>query len=294
MKIIKWLVILVLLLVLVVGGVIAYGISQIDVLAKSAVEQGGTYAMGVETKVDSVDIGLAAGTFDLAGLKIANPPGFKEPRFLTLDKGGVSVNPQSVQQPVVELPKLSLSGLTVNLEKSGGDANYNTILANLKKLSGDGTSASTPGKRFVVREVAITGVVINADVLGLGAVSPRLSIPIHQVKLLNVGQGQGGVKDSGVTAEQLASIIVQPVPSAAVDTGGLPADILGDLQAQLAQSGDLSEIGVEMVEKLGGTAKHLTGAVEDVARQVEDIGNKARETVDQVKKDLEGLIPGRK
>lgn len=295
MKIIKWLVVIVIVLVLLVGGVIALVVSQIDSVAKTAIENGGTYAMGVETTVDSVDVGLSKGTFDLAGLKIANPAGFKEARFLTLDAGGVAVDAQSLRQPVIDLPTLALSGLTVNLEKSGGSANYTKILDNLKKLtSGSPAGSSSPQNKFIVREVDISKVVVNADVLGLGPVSPRISIPIHEIKLSNVGKGQGGVGDTGVTFEQLASIIVQAVLRSAVDTGGLPAEMLGDLQGQLAQLGDLADVGVEMVEKLGDTAKQLTDAVEDVTNQIDDIGKKGKEAVDEVTKGLENLIPKKK
>lgn len=298
MKIIKWLVICVVIVVILIAAAIGFGISRLDAVAKAGIEQGGTYAMGVETKVDSVDIGLIAGTFDMTGLKIANPAGFKEGKFLTLDKAGVGVNNSTLRAKVIDLPKLSFSGLTVNLEKSISGANYKTILDNLKKVSTDlGSSTKTaPGQQmtFVVRELTISNVTVNAELAGLGAAGPRVTIPIHEVKLTNIGQNQGGVKGSGVTAEQLASIVVQAILNAAVENGGLPADMLGDLQGQLAQLNGLKDVGVEVVGKLGESAKQLQGSIDGVNKSIEDLGKQGQEAVDNVKKGLEGLIPGKK
>lgn len=56
---------------LLLGAVIAF--LFIDSIAKQAIERGGFYALGVETELDSTDIGLFSGQFRLDVLHVANP-----------------------------------------------------------------------------------------------------------------------------------------------------------------------------------------------------------------------------
>ena len=55
----------------------------IDVIAGAAIEKGATHALGVDTKVGFVRIGLLTGSFRINRLKIDNPPGFEEKHLLT-------------------------------------------------------------------------------------------------------------------------------------------------------------------------------------------------------------------
>ena len=146
------------ILVLVVIAVVL-GIVFIDKIAKSGIEKGGTYALGVDTKVDSVSVGLFTGQFGLTGLNVSNPAGFKSAEFMRLGNAGVAVSTSSLQKPVVELPNLSLSTIRVNLERSGGKSNYQTILDNLAKMqSKTPQQKGDSQKKFIVKELTITDV----------------------------------------------------------------------------------------------------------------------------------------
>jgi hypothetical protein len=48
---------------------------SLDYIAKAGIEAGGTYAMGVKTTVDSVNLGLISGQAKVNGLTIGNPEG---------------------------------------------------------------------------------------------------------------------------------------------------------------------------------------------------------------------------
>jgi uncharacterized protein involved in outer membrane biogenesis len=302
MKIIKWLLIAVVLVVVLIAAGVFFAISRVDSLAKAAVERGGTYATGVQTTLDSASVGLMGGTFEMSGLRIANPEGFKSDRFFSMGSGGVAVSYDTLQQPVVVLPMLRLSDLTVNLERNEGKTNYKVILDNLNRLSSgrERTPAETSDdKRFVVNELEISNVNVRVDMVGLGSASPSVSVPIERIKLSHVGKGQGGVADSGVTMGQLSSIVLQAVLSAAVDAGGgiIPAEILGDLQSQLASLDGLKNVGVEFVGKAGETAKQLKSAGENIRSTVDGATDKAKEAADELKKGVDGLkdlIPGKK
>ena len=63
------------LLVLIVL-LVLLGWLMIDSLAEKAVETGAGYALGVETRVDSMNVSLLAGSVTMKDMTVANPEGF--------------------------------------------------------------------------------------------------------------------------------------------------------------------------------------------------------------------------
>lgn len=313
MKLIKLLLVLVILVVLVVvlGGVALF--SYVDKLAKSGIEKGGTYALGVPTTLGSADVGILGGTFSMSDLKVANVTGYPGPHFLSLGDASVAVSLSTLRESTVVLPKFSLDSIDVRLEKKDGAANYNVILDNLKKVSGGGGDKPAPQpapsgeeKKFIINDLSITKVVVHVDVLGSGGapaalgeaigVLTKVTIPIDEIKLQNVGKTGEGVAGSGVTISQLTNIIVQAVLAAAVENGGglIPADIMGDLQGKLNALGDLSKLDLKVLGDAKGTVQDLTKTADDVKKKVEDAAKEGEKMVDDAKKALEGLIPKKK
>lgn len=335
MKIVKKLLIAfgVLLTLLVVAVVV--GVAKIDSIAKAGIETGGTKALGTPTTLGSVSVGLFSGKVGMKNLAIGNPSGFKSPAFFTLGSGDVAVSLASLQKPVVEVPLLKFSEIRVALEKSSGKTNFGVILDNLKKVTGESTSKPKPAggggeKKFIVREIDIRDVKVHVDMLGVGGVADKLAsvdIPIDQLRLTNVGTANG----AGVDIETLASVIVKAVLQAASAKGQglIPAELLGELEgqlaqleAQLAQLDGLKNTGVEMIGKVGEQAQQLSGElakklgdvvppdaakqaadligqnVEGAAKQVEDatkgVQDAAKDAAKKAEDRLKGLIPGGK
>ncbi len=289
----------VILILLVVGGVVLL-FMNINSVVKKGIEQGGSLAMGVPTTVESVDLGLFSGTFGMKGFKIASPAGYTAPSFFTLGDTKVQVSAQSFSQDVIEVPTFSLSNIDVTLERKDSGFNYQVILDNLKKLSSGSGSTSTPapssggGKepKLIVNDLWIKNVTVHADLLNTGAAGKvlgdagKLTIPIPEIHLQNVGKTGTGVGGTGVTVGQLSSIIVQAVLNAAAEKGGgiLPADVLGDLQGRIASIGDLKGLP----DKVVGDVK---AKGEEAVKKAQDEGKKA---IEGAGKALEGLIPGKK
>ena len=292
---IKKLVLLVALLVGLALAALVVAFYTIDTIAKRAIESGGTYALGVPTTVQSANVGIMTGTFGMSGLNVANPQGFSASPFLSLGDAGVAVTLSSLREPVVMLPRLSLDNLSVSLEKKGGSANYAVILDNLKKLgSGSSSKSSGDGKKFIIKELSLRNINVGVDLIGgPGAIGDltKIQLPISEIKLENVGQTGTGVGGTGVTMEQLASIVVQAVLAAAAEKGGgiLPAEILGELQGGLANLGQLDKLGMKVLadpkvlEQLG--AGKATEAIEQGKKAVDDAAKKVTDLIPGMKKD---------
>lgn len=268
-------------------------VAAIDGIARTAIEKGGTYALGAKTGVASVHVGLLSGEFSMNGLTVDNPSGgaFASPHFLTLGKGGVAVTLGTLNKPTVELPSLTLSNLDVNLEKKDGKTNYGAILDHLKQTTGgDSKPASKPAadeKRFIIHDLDIQNVTVHVDLLGGPAVlsnATKLTVPIERIQLTDVGKTGTGVAGSGVTMSELSGIVVKAVLAAAAQKGGdiIPADVLSDLQGQLAAFGDLDKLKMNVT----AAAKEK---VEELQKKAADEGKKA---LDEAADKLKGLIPG--
>lgn len=295
-SLLKKLMFVVLLLVLVVVGGLIYAVTSIDSLARVGIEKGATYALGVNTSLRSADVDVLAGTFSMAELNVSNPPGFTSPHFLSLGTGGVAVSLATLQKKTIELPSLTLDRISVHLErKPDAGTNYKVILANLDKLKGTSSKpASADERRFIIRELTITNVVVHADLLGgPGAIGEltTINIPIDQIKLTNVGKTGTGVGGTGVTIGELSSIIVQALLAAAADKGGsiIPADFLSDLKGSLANLDGIKDLGMNVLAE-------QTATIKDAGKKIiDDAAEKTKDAVkDALDKGLKNLLPGDK
>ncbi|GJQ28262.1 MAG: hypothetical protein HBSAPP03_01460 [Phycisphaerae bacterium] len=279
-------------LVLAVVVVLVVTVIFIDSVAKAAIEKGGTYAMGVPTTLQSADVGVMSGTFAMKGLNVANPAGFSGPHFFALASGGVAANLGSVTKDVVEIPRLTLDGIKVNLERGSKGSNYQVILDNLKRFESQDPKAKPAedkgGKKFIVREIVITNVEVRVDMLGLGGGATAVTVPIHEIKLNNVGTAEGGIEIG-----KMMNVVIKAILATAVERGGniIPGDVLGELKGGLAQLQGLGEFGVEVIGKAGESAQKL-------AEGLTKVGAEAAETVKKgaegVLKGIGDLIPGKK
>ena len=267
-------------LVVIVGIAVVAGI-MIDRVAKSAIETGGSYALGVETTVDKADVQLMKQAFDMEGLNIANPEGFDQ-SFLKLGSGGVSVD--SVTGSVITIPTLSLHDIEINLLKNDTGSNYQIILDNLKKFeSNEKAGTNTPedgGMKFVINQVDIQNVKVHLQLTPLGGKLTAIDVDLDKVDLKDVGTA-----GKPVSAGDIIGITVKAIMSAAVNKGGdlFPGDMLGDLQNNMAGLDSLGEMGVSVLSDVAG---NVTGEVG------KGVGDAAKEATDQVKKGIEDVGKG--
>lgn len=278
-KLIKMVVVLLILLVLATVAVALY----IDTIAKTAIERGATYALGVETTLGSADVGLLSGTFSMGDMTIANPAGFESPYFTHLGQGDVEVALKTLRQETVELPTLTLTDLEIYLDKKEGKANYDVILENLKRFeSQENAQDDAGGKKFIIEEVLIKNIMVHVQLLPLGGDLTKLDVPIDEVRLHDVGSGT----DGSVLMSELTSVIIKAVLAAIVQKGGglIPSDILGDLGQGL---GSLAEIGLDAATGLGDRIKDAGGGLDEVTEGLGD-------AIKSIGDGLGGLLGGDK
>ncbi len=289
-KLILFILIGALALILLAGaGVFFY----IDSIAKAAIERGGTYALGVNTTVNSADVGVLSGEFSLAGLHVANPDGYDRKNFLALGDGEVAVTLGSLRKETVELPLFKLSDIDVSLERRNGKANFDVILDNLKRFESKDDAAkqepSSNGKRFIVHEIDIRNIDVHIDMAPEVGDLVKITLPIQRVQLKDVGSDS----DKGVLMGELIDIIVKAILQAAADVGAglIPAELLNSLTSSLGDLESLSSMGVEFATQAGAEAEKLLQDITGEAEKaLDDIGKEAEKAVDDVGKEIEKAL----
>ncbi len=259
---------LIVALVLLAGVIVGAGFFYLDVIAKKAVEEGGTMALGVPTTLDSIHISLLGGEASLSGLTIANPAGFSNTVFMGLGDGGAAVSVSSLLSDTIVIPHVNLSNIRVNLEQRGKKNNIEPLLANAKKMAGSGRSPKTapapaadngPGKKFIVEYFALNDVQVAADLDLLGQVS-KVNLVLPKIELKNLGTAE-----NGLPMDQLIQTVVEAVLAAVQSSSAqLSPELARLLKGQL---GDLSGVKAEVIGKAQAEVEKV---VKDVKQNIKD------------------------
>ena len=242
----------------------------VNEIVGTAIERGGTYALGVETTVGFVRLSPFGGNFRISSLRIANPPGFERPSFLELGSGNIDVALATVTEPVVHVSRFSLDDIEITLEQARGKSNYGEILNNLgrfEKGKAQEQEDSGPGTRVVVDELVISNVTANVEWIDAPANVAMTKVEIPEIRM----QGIGAHNAQGVAMSELSNIIVKAIMGAIARYGGdLPSVMLGELQRNMGgltrlQGVTIEGMGSNLAESVGGTsgeaAKSVTDAV---------------------------------
>jgi len=282
-------VVVAIVVLLVVG--VGIALLMVDTLARRGVARGASYALAVPVSLNSADVGVMSGQFEMSGLEVENPEGFDAPHFLMLNSGGVTVSLGTLLNQTVNLPRLDLAGMDVHLVRSGGKSNYGVILENLKRFeSGEKKEPSKgAGKTFVIDRVQLTDISVHVKALPVGGEATTLDVAIPEIVLTDVGAGERGP----VRLTTLASAIVKAVLQSTAQVGsGLPDAIRSELQGGLGQLSSLQEMGVGAVEQAGAR-------IEEVGEQIQGAADEAKQKADDVKKqaeeaakDIKGIFGG--
>jgi hypothetical protein len=258
------------IVVLVIVGVILAWVF-IDRIAKTAIEKGGSYALGVETTVRSVSVSPLSGRVGLEGLKVANPEGFSSPHLMESGTFELEARPGSLLSDTIEVRKFELDGLDVHLEQKAGGSNVTKVMENLEKLSGEPDETKEDeggGTKVKVDRLLIRNVVAHVHLPGLAGGS--LDLPPIKVPTIDL-EGVTSDNADGLLLSELSGRIVTAVLAAIVKAGEgvIPTAFLNNLAGDVAAAGQALGSGAQaLVEQVGGK---VHGLVEEAGRLGEDL-----------------------
>ncbi len=214
---------------LVLGAVIIVGVFiylNFGDLAKRAAEKIASDALGVGVNISSLDISLKEKRAVLSGLKINNPPGYKNRHIITADSIEIGLNTASKE--LIDFNDIQVNDVVVNLEVTPGGTN----LQDLKKLSQKKEQTESVGSeqvRVIVRNMIINSSTVNPSVTLLGKDVAPIKIP--SVRISGIGTRTNGAlaKDavSQILAQYLQAAEIHSRRAGLLDVDGAVKD-LGD------------------------------------------------------------------
>ncbi|MHC4939400.1 MAG: hypothetical protein ACYTHK_10555 [Planctomycetota bacterium] len=256
----RWIFRIFILLVVLIGGFFLSSYWWLDGAAKKAIEVAGAEAMGVTVELDSINIGILRGEARLKKLHVANPPGYKKDFFFDLKEGDAGVKLRTVTEETIEIPKIELVGITMNIEPDDASKyNYERILENIEKFS---RKQETPEeeaseKKIVVRELILRDIQVYYRLKGLNFIEAPVLIT-EPIVMRNIGE-----EGSEVDMEELMSIIITGALKGIASR--MPEVIGNGIKAGIGKLGDVGKVALEAT---GDAMKH---AAEKTGKEIKKI-----------------------
>lgn len=258
------------LLLVAIGGVYLVR----NTLVRSAIEEGGSQALGVDTSLSGVDLDLMGQEFSLDGYEVANPEGFGDENFLSLQRGHLEVDGGTILSETIRVPRLELQGIDLSLVQIDRDGNYRSILESVRraqKPASDGDSgASEEGKKLWIDEIVISDVKVSVR-LELADREPTVgSVEIDELVLHDVGG------EEGVGVKQLTALITQGLIESTLQASGgeLPSLLEAGIRQRLNELPALSSLGVDL-DTMGATVSlrdfDADGLLDEAKNRVLDV-----------------------
>ena len=208
--------VLALLVVLVISAV-GYLYFSLNTLVKKAVETVGPRITKTDVRLSSANISPFSGSGSLNGFVIGNPEGFGKEPALRFGSIQVKVDKATLLKEVITVDSVIIRNPDILLEGTLRGNNLGKLLQNIKSSSSSKSSeekaSSKESKKFVVKEVVISGIKLR---LAASALDQKVeqTIPLPEIRLQNIGSD-----GSGVSASQLATQILAPLLQSAVTEG---------------------------------------------------------------------------
>jgi len=199
-------VVLVLALSLYIG--VAFFLGSI---VKAGVNKFGPKLTQTKVELASANLSPFSGSGTLSGLTVGNPRGWSDGRAFYLGQVHIELQPSSLFSDHIVINEITIDQPEFLYETKFISSNINDLLKNIEEFSGSGQQTATDksGKpiKFVVKKFRLTN---GKATLGFGTTA--LPVPLPAISLDDVGLAEGGI-----TADQLAGVVMQSVLSSIVE-----------------------------------------------------------------------------
>lgn len=199
-----------LVVLLVVGGIAVYfGVKNLDGIVKTIVEQVGTNVIGTEVSLSDVNITLSEGRAELHGLSIANPDGFSDASALSLGEIALELDLGSIGKDVLVINEILINDIGLLAEQAGSGINLQTLLNSLKSKQGSSQGEAQPAEESGPSDFKLAVKQINFGGGNIALVSDQYGD--RDLKLPPLALKDLGSASNGLTPDQLAQAALEPL-----------------------------------------------------------------------------------
>ena len=155
-------------------------------------------------------------------LEIGNPSGFAGPPSMRIGRIALALDPSQISSQLVVIKTLAIEGAEVAIIAKGTDTNVQTLMKNLE--AGDSAPAESESEAAAMKMIIDTFSFTNAKATLSSDLVGEKTVTIPDIQLTGIGR-----ESSGVTAQQAAKQLLNPILKAATDAAvreGLGVDDL--------------------------------------------------------------------
>ncbi len=213
------------LVVLFIAALLLVGL-LLDGIVKRGVETIGPKLTKVDVTLHKVGLSLFSGSGKIEGLVVGNPEGFTTPQAISVGSASLSLSPGSLLSDKIVIKYIKVEAPEITLESGLGGSNLKKILANLNESTaagGNDASAAAkpketgPGRKLEVDDFLLTGAKLHFSLTGVGSAT----VPLPDIHLTGLGQGDAGITSAELTKRVLAAIEKAAAKTAADSAGSI-------------------------------------------------------------------------
>ncbi len=274
------------IVVVVIVGVIAFVVLNINPIIKESVQTYGSDITKVAVVLNEVDISLF-GKGKLAGMTVGNPKGYHTDSAFKLGLVSVDLDFWSVRDDTVIIHEIVIVGPQVTYELGPGGSNIAVIQKNVEDFVGggkksDGAGGGKPsgetkpdegGKKIVIENLIIRDGKVSVSAALLKG--KKLSVPLPSIHLKDIGKDEGGATP-GEVAEKIMAAISDAATKAvgSLNVSGLIKDASGMVKDAAKGATDaVKDLGKKLpTEDIG---KAIGGGAGDASKAVGEGAEKA-------------------
>jgi len=228
-------------LALVVGAYLVLA-HNLDAIVVNGVNTYGPKLTQTKVELASANLSPLSGSGTLTGLSVGNPKGWSEGRAFYLGKVHIDIVPRSVLGDPIVINEILIDQPEFNYETKIFSSNIKDLLKNIEDFTGGGRGQEPVAKdgkprKFIVKKFRFTH---GKATVGLG--ENALAVTLPPISLDDLGVAEGGI-----TADQMAGVLMKQVLGSVVSG-----------TANAINSGDLSVDKLkEAAKKAGDSIKSL-------------------------------------
>lgn len=275
MKIVKWIVLVVVLLLLV-GGLIFY--FTVNGMIRSTVQTQATSSMDLKTTLGSASLSLFGKRLALDNLQIASPQGFSAPNLLDVGRTVVKVNIGQLRSEPIHIAQIIIRQPKLVIEQSGGKLNVQAAMDQMPK-------SQTEPMKLIIDKLQITGATVALRP-GLPGLAQELSIPLPTIDMENIGSAQGN--QNGVAIKQVVMQVLTTMADKAKESDKIPADLKQWMNLNVDQL--TAQVGAEINKRLGEKLPGDVGKV--IGNVIKNPNEAAKDPSKAIEQGLKGFLGG--
>ena len=238
---------------------------SVDAIAKYAIRSEGSSLMGVETSVESVDLGIFRDSTTITGLSIANPSGFKEKYLLQVDEFYIGSNLSNFLSSDIEIPLVHLKKMNFDLEQIDKRMNVTEVIDHVAKdVSSQDETPSSGSVELNIKRLEIEDITLTAEGKIVNIAGGSLTAHIPKIALADIGTRSDSDQIVGQLVGVMMKIIVKHIASNPIK--GLSGLAISQISASVESIPGLNQIGLgkpitDAIKGIGGSASDAIGGI---------------------------------